>query len=71
MSDKTGTVKWEGRGRAGVGHVCTDTGALKDYPYGYGSRFENERGTNPEELLGAAHTSCFTMMFSFLCDAAG
>jgi osmotically inducible protein OsmC len=45
---------------------------LKAYPYGYGSRFEDDRrGTNPEELLGAAHAACFTMAFSFACDKAG
>jgi lipoyl-dependent peroxiredoxin len=71
MSDKTGSVTWEGRGKAGVGRISTDSGALTDYPYGYASRFEDKPGTNPEELLGAAHASCFTMMFSFLCDAAG
>jgi osmotically inducible protein OsmC len=45
---------------------------LKAYPYGFGSRFEDDRsGTNPEELLAAAHAACFTMAFSFACDAAG
>jgi osmotically inducible protein OsmC len=72
MTDKIATVHWEGRGKAGIGRISTGTGALKDYPYGYASRFEEGRpGTNPEELLGAAHAACFTMMFSFLCDAAG
>jgi lipoyl-dependent peroxiredoxin len=72
MSGKVGSVHWEGRGKAGVGHISTETGALKNYPYGYASRFENDtRGTNPEELLGAAHAACFTMAFSFQCDGAG
>lgn len=72
MSDKIGTVHWEGRGKAGVGRISTDTGALKAYPYGFASRFEDDkRGTNPEELIGAAHAACFTMAFSFACDAAG
>src|ERR1700761_7406716 len=72
MSDKIGTVHWEGRGKAGVGRISTETGALKAYPYGFASRFENDtRGTNPEELIGAAHAACFTMAFSFACDAAG
>lgn len=72
MADKTATVHWEGRGKQGVGKVSTQTGALNSYPYGYGSRFEDDRrGTNPEELLAAAHAACFTMAFSFACDAAG
>jgi osmotically inducible protein OsmC len=65
-------VHWEGRGKQGVGRISTQTEALKAYPYGYASRFEDDkRGTNPEELLGAAHAACFTMAFSFACDAAG
>ena len=72
MSDKTATVHWEGRGKQGVGRISTETQALQAYPYGYASRFEDDkRGTNPEELLGAAHAACFTMAFSFACDAAG
>jgi lipoyl-dependent peroxiredoxin len=72
MSDKTASVHWEGRGKRGVGKISTQTSALKSYPYGYGSRFEDDRrGTNPEELLAAAHAACFTMAFSFACDAAG
>src|ERR1700689_4032891 len=72
MSDKTATVHWEGRGKQGVGKISTQTEALKAYPYGFASRFEDDkRGTNPEELLAAAHAACFTMAFSFACDAAG
>src|ERR1700683_422029 len=72
MSDKTATVHWEGRGKQGVGKISTETQSLKSYPYGYASRFEGDkRGTNPEELLAAAHAACFTMAFSFACDAAG
>ena len=72
MADKTATVHWEGQGKKGVGKISTQTDALKSYPYGFGSRFEDDRrGTNPEELLAAAHASCFTMAFSFACDAAG
>ncbi|GAC1308434.1 MAG: OsmC family protein [Steroidobacteraceae bacterium] len=72
MSDKTATVHWEGRGKQGVGKISTQTDALKSYPYGFGSRFEDDRrGTNPEELLGAAHAACLTMAFSFACDSAG
>ena len=72
MNDKTANVHWEGRGKKGVGKISTQTDALKSYPYGFGSRFEDDRrGTNPEELLGAAHAACFAMAFSFACDAAG
>jgi osmotically inducible protein OsmC len=72
MSDKTASVHWEGRGKQGVGRISTQTDALKAYPYGFASRFEGDiRGTNPEELLAAAHAACFTMAFSFACDAAG
>jgi osmotically inducible protein OsmC len=72
MADKIATVHWEGQGKKGVGKISTETDALKSYPYGFGSRFEDDRrGTNPEELLAAAHAACFTMAFSFACDAAG
>jgi len=72
MSDKTASVHWEGQGKKGVGKISTQTDALKSYPYGFGSRFEDDRrGTNPEELLAAAHAACLTMAFSFACDAAG
>ena len=72
MTEKTARVHWEGQGKQGQGQISTETDALKDYPYGFGSRFEDDRkGTNPEELLGAAHAACFTMAFSFACDKAG
>ena len=52
MSDKIANVHWEGRGKQGVGRISTETEALKSYPYGFASRFEDDkRGTNPEELL--------------------
>jgi len=70
--EKSASVKWQGRGKAGTGHISTESNALQDYPYGFGSRFGEDRtGTNPEELLGAAHAACFTMAFSFACDKAG
>jgi osmotically inducible protein OsmC len=72
MTEKTASVRWEGRGKQGRGKISTETAALDDYPYGFASRFEDDRrGTNPEELLGAAHAACFTMAFSFACDKAG
>lgn len=72
MIEKTASVQWEGRGKQGRGKISTETNALKEYPYGFASRFEDDRrGTNPEEILGAAHAACFTMAFSFACDKAG
>lgn len=72
MIENSASVQWEGRGKAGVGKISTQTKALDAYPYGFASRFEDDRrGTNPEELLGAAHAACFTMAFSFACDKAG
>lgn len=70
--EKKASVHWEGRGKAGKGAITTETGALAAYPYGFRSRFEDDRkGTNPEEILGAAHAACFAMAFSFACDKAG
>lgn len=72
MTEKTASVHWEGQGKKGLGQISTESGALKQYPYGFASRFEDDRrGTNPEEILGAAHAACFTMAFSFACDKAG
>jgi len=72
MIEKTANVHWEGPGKNGQGQISTETGALKRYPYGFASRFEDDRlGTNPEEILGAAHAACFTMAFSLACDKAG
>ena len=60
--EKKATVHWEGRGKHGKGQISTETGALSSYPYGFASRFEGDkRGTNPEEILGAAHAACFAM----------
>jgi osmotically inducible protein OsmC len=57
--------------RAGA-KISIETGALKQYPYGFASRFEDDRrGTNPEDIQVAAHAACFTMAFSFACDKAG
>jgi osmotically inducible protein OsmC len=72
MNEKFASVHWVGPGKQGQGSISTETGALKQYPYGFASRFEDDRrGSNPEELLGAAHAACFTMAFSFACDKAG
>lgn len=72
MQEKTASVHWEGAGKAGQGQISTETGALQRHPYGFGSRFEDDRsGTNPEELLAAAHAACFSMAFSFSAADAG
>ncbi|WCM88497.1 OsmC family protein [Acidovorax sp. NCPPB 3576] len=72
MSEKSASVHWEGAGKTGQGQISTETGALKQHPYGFGSRFGDDRkGTNPEEIVGAAHAACFTMAFAFACEKAG
>jgi osmotically inducible protein OsmC len=72
MIEKKASIHWEGAGKTGKGQVSTETGALKSYPYGAASRFEDDRkGTNPEEIVGAAHAACFTMAFAFACEKAG
>jgi osmotically inducible protein OsmC len=72
MIEKNASVHWEGSGKKGQGQISTETGALQHYPYGFASRFEDDRkGTNPEEILAAAHAACFSMAFSFACDKAG
>src|ERR1700753_587905 len=63
-----GTAKWQGGLKDGKGAISTKSGALNAYPYGFASRFEGKPGTNPEELIGAAHAGCFTMALSrILC----
>ena len=62
---------WRGTGRAGSGALSTDSGVLADTPYSFKTRFENEKGTNPEELIAAAHAGCFTMALTFGLQAAG
>ena len=72
MIEKTASVHWEGPGKQGQGQISTESGALAHHPYGFASRFEDDRrGSNPEEILGAAHAACFTIAFSFACDKAG
>ena len=68
---KSGSAKYEGLGKDGKGHVSTQSGALANQPYGFQTRFEDKPGTNPEELIAAAHASCFTMALSFALAKAG
>jgi lipoyl-dependent peroxiredoxin len=67
---RRGSARWSGGIKDGKGAISTDSGALKDAPYGFASRFEGKPGTNPEELLGAAHAGCFTMALSLILGEA-
>ena len=62
---------WRGGGRDGNGDLSTDSGVLAKTPYSYRTRFESEKGTNPEELIAAAHAGCFTMALAFRLQRAG
>jgi osmotically inducible protein OsmC len=62
---------WQGTGKDGSGHLTADSGVLSDTPYSFKTRFENEKGTNPEELIAAAHAGCFTMALAFQLQGAG
>ncbi len=66
-----GSAVWHGGIKDGKGAISTRSGALKDYPYGFASRFEGQAGSNPEELIGAAHAACFTMALSLMLGEAG
>ncbi|BFM19845.1 OsmC family protein [Gilvimarinus japonicus] len=68
---KYATAHWEGGLKDGNGHISTESGALKDQPYGFNTRFEDKPGSNPEELLGAAHAGCFSMALSGQLAEAG
>jgi len=62
---------WRGAGRDGDGDLTTDSGVLSQTPYSFRMRFEDQKGTNPEELLAAAHAGCFTMALAFQLQTAG
>jgi len=68
---KNASAVWKGGFKDGKGTVSTETGALKEAPYGFRSRFESGEGTNPEELIGAAHAGCFSMALSLILGEAG
>ena len=70
MTTTHGSAKWQGGIKEGKGAISTKSGALKDYPYGFASRFEGKPGSNPEELIGAAHAACFTMALSLILGEA-
>ena len=68
---RRGSAAWRGGLKDGVGALSTESGALKEHPYGFAARFEGQRGTNPEELIAAAHAGCFTMALSLILGEAG
>ena len=69
--NKFASAHWEGDIKKGKGTISTQSGALKEQPYGFNTRFEDAPGTNPEELIGAAHAGCFSMAFSLELGNAG
>ena len=71
MITRTASARYEGFGKDGKGRITTQSGVLSDTPYAFGSRFESEAGTNPEELIAAAHAGCFTMALSFALAREG
>ncbi|MBS4432037.1 OsmC family peroxiredoxin [Pectobacterium punjabense] len=68
---KKGQAHWEGDIKQGKGSVSTESGALRQQPYGFNTRFEGKPGTNPEELIGAAHAACFSMALSLMLGEEG
>ena len=68
---RTGSAVWKGAIKEGAGTVSTESGVLASVPYSFGKRFGDEKGTNPEELIGAAHASCFSMALSGALGSAG
>lgn len=68
---KTASAVWQGGLKDGKGRISTESGALKESPYGFNTRFEGSPGTNPEELIGAAHAGCFSMALSMMLGEAG
>jgi osmotically inducible protein OsmC len=67
---RQGSAAWQGGIKDGKGTISTESGALSAYPYGFASRFEGQKGSNPEELIGAAHSACFTMALSLILGEA-
>ena len=71
MSTRTATARYQGFGKEGRGSVSTQSGVLQEQKYDFGTRFGEEPGTNPEELIAAAHAACFTMALSFALAKEG
>ncbi|MFC3608008.1 OsmC family protein [Stutzerimonas tarimensis] len=68
---KTASAMWQGGLKDGKGTISTESGALQNNPYGFNTRFEDSPGTNPEELIGAAHAGCFSMAFANMLGQEG
>jgi osmotically inducible protein OsmC len=68
---RTATAQWQGTGKEGRGTLGTQSGTLADTPYGFNTRFGGDKGTNPEELIAAAHAGCFSMALAFALTTAG
>jgi osmotically inducible protein OsmC len=71
MIKRTAEAVWRGTGKEGKGVLTTQSGVLAETPYSFSTRFQGEKGTNPEELIGAAHAGCFSMALSFALSGAG
>ncbi|MBM3604109.1 MAG: OsmC family protein [Alphaproteobacteria bacterium] len=71
MITRTGSATWSGGLKDGKGQVSSKSGALNALPYGFNTRFEDQPGTNPEELVGAAHASCFSMALAMMLEKEG
>jgi osmotically inducible protein OsmC len=71
MKKRSATAVWKGGLKDGVGHISTEAGALNNVPYNFSMRFEDQKGTNPEELVAAAHAACFSMFLSMVLGDAG
>lgn len=71
MIKRTGSAEWSGGLKDGKGQVSTKSGAVSAQPYGFNTRFEDKPGTNPEELVGAAHASCFSMALAMMLEQNG
>jgi len=71
MITRTASARYEGFGKDGKGHVSSQSGVLSETNYGFNTRFEDGAGTNPEELIAAAHAACFTMALSFALAREG
>lgn len=69
--NKSASAHWEGSLKEGKGYISTESGVLDNQPYGFNTRFESGNGTNPEELVGAAHAGCFSMALSMVLGEAG
>ncbi|HET7370787.1 MAG TPA: OsmC family protein [Gammaproteobacteria bacterium] len=69
--ERKASVRWQGSIKDGRGSISTESQVLSDQPYSFGSRFESERGTNPEELIAAAHAGCFSMALALELGNAG